>query len=200
MHQQHSICNSDPVLFGMHTQDVFQSVTSHPADVTSVARTALQGLTPHLSAMSPLDAVSLQMAAVLASNFASPGPLTALCPLPAPGLPPQRQQHEPPWPGPCGSGRGLSEHAGLRQGMVGLPPVHHSGPASAMGTTSSAGVIAAARRAVAAAAKSGHGDFGAMSYPEQQQRQQQQQQRSGSVFGYRPEVSDLIYRLIATQE
>ncbi len=145
-----------------------------------------QGLTPHLSAMSPLDAVSLQMAAALASNFASPCPPDVDF-LPAPGLPPQRHRHEPPWPAAYGGGnRGLSEHPGLRHGPVGLPPVHHSGPAGAMGTTSSAGVIAAARRAVAAAAVSAHGDFGAVSYAEQQQRQRP---RSDSASGYRAEVS-----------
>jgi len=156
----------------------------------------LQGLTPHLSAMSPLNAVSLQMAAALASNFASPCP-PAVDFLPAPGLPPQRNRHEPPWPGAYGGGQGLSEHPGLRQGPVGLPPVHHTGPAGAMGTTSSAGVIAAARRAVAAAAVSAHGDFGTAGYPEQQQRKQR---ASGSASSYRAEVSKWTHSFMTFQK
>ena len=155
----------------------------------------MQGLTPHLSAMSPLDPVSLQMAAALASNFASPCPPTALGPLPAPGLQPQRHHHHPPWHGAHGGGgRGLREHLGHRQGPVGLPPVRQPGLAVAMGTTSSAGVIAAARRAMAAAAELAHGDFSVGSHPEQQQPQQQ---RSGSsASGYRAEVSRLTDKLM----
>ena len=145
-----------------------------------------QGLTPHLSAMSPLDAVSLQMAAALASNFASPGP-PALGPLPAPGLPPPRHQHNP-GPEAYGPGRGLGGHQPFRQGHVGLPPVHQPGSTTAMGTTSSAGVIAAARRAVAAAAAAAHGEYGAANIRQQQHRQQQQQLYS-TTFGYRAEVS-----------
>ena len=154
-----------------------------------------QGLTPHLSAMSPLDAVSLQMAAALASNFASPCPPVADF-LPAPGLPPQRHRQEPIWPSVSGGGRGLREHPGYRQGPVGLPPVHQPGPAAAMGTTSSAGVIAAARRAVAAAAVPAPCAFSTAGYPEQQQRQQR---RSESASGYRAEVSQWACRLMTAQ-
>lgn len=143
-------------------------------------------MTPHLSAMSPLDAVSLQMAAALASDFASPCP-PALVLLPAPDPPTQRYHRDQPGaPYYHAASRGLNGHSGFRHGAVGLPPVQQAGPA--MGTTSSAGVIAAARRAVAAAAGPVHGEFRDVGGPQQQQQHQQHQQYS-TAHGYRAEVS-----------
>ena len=136
-----------------------------------------QGLTPHLSAMSPLDEVSLQIAAALASDFASPGPDPAPL-LPAPGTSSLRDRGgREGAPSEAGSGHFSGQQLGWRHVLPGLPPVPQHGPPVAMGTTSSAGVIAAARRAVAAVAAAAHDDAASVN----SQRQQDQRHHSAGL-------------------